>query len=51
MGVFGALAGVFGGKKKVRQIKQELGRIENKDLFEAVVAGGLYMAYLDGNAG
>lgn len=51
MGVFGALAGVFGGKKKVRQFKQELGRIENKDLFEAVVAGGLYMAYLDGNAG
>lgn len=48
MGLFGA---IFGGKKKVRQIKQELGRIENKDLFEAVVAGGLYMAYLDGNAG
>ncbi len=42
---------VFGAKKKVREFKQDLSRIENKDLFEAIVAGGLYMAYLDGKAG
>ncbi len=51
MGFFSAIANAVGGKKKVREFKQDLSRIENKDLFEAIVAGGLYMAYLDGKAG
>ena len=39
MGFFSAIANAVGGKKKVREFKQDLSRIENKDLFEAIVAG------------
>lgn len=43
MGIFGSLFG-----KKANTMKQELHKVENRDLMEAVVAGCLLVAYADG---
>lgn len=43
MGIFGSLFG-----KKAANVKQELHKVENRDLMEAVVACSILVAYADG---
>lgn len=43
MGIFGSLFG-----KKAANVKQELHKVENRDLMEAIVAGSILVAYADG---
>ena len=43
MGIFGSLFG-----KKAANVKQELAKVENRDLMEAIVAGSILVAYADG---
>lgn len=44
MGIFGSLF-----KKKANGVKQELAKVENRDLMEAICAGSLLVAYADGD--
>lgn len=43
MGIFGSLFG-----KKAASVKNELAKVENRDLMEAIVAGSILVAYADG---
>lgn len=43
MGIFGSIFG-----KKASTVKQELAKVENRDLMEAIVAGAILVTYADG---